>query len=115
MRGGRDLMTTGNTAEGPKIEPLVDQAMGLLGLVVGEINAAMDRIKQNQFDDLKEATRSYKDLRQALLMVFEERAKVAKLDKLEAGIAYDYALDLDAARDEIGRRLARLRDAGDGG
>jgi hypothetical protein len=48
-------------------------------------------------------------------MVFEERAKVAKLDKLEAGIAYDYALDLDAARDEIGRRLARLRDAGTGG
>ena len=108
-------MTTGNTAEEPKTELLVDQAMGLLGAIVAEINEAMDRLKQNQFDDLKDATRSYRDLRQALLMVFEERAKVAKLDKLEAGIAYDYALDLDAARDEIGRRLARLRDAGDGG
>lgn len=108
-------MTTGNTAEEPKNELMVDQAMGLLGAIVAEINASMERLKQNQFDDLKEATRSYRDLRQALLMVFEERAKVAKLDKLEAGIAYDYALDLDAARDEIGRRLARLRDAGDGG
>ena len=108
-------MTTGNTAEEPTVEPLVDQAMGLLGLIIAEINAAMDRMKQNQFDELKDAMRSCRDLRQALLMVFEERAKVAKLDKLEAGIAYDYALDLDAARDEIGRRLARLRDAGDCG
>jgi hypothetical protein len=108
-------MTTGNTAEGPKTELMVDQAMGLLGAIVAEINASMERLKQNQFDDLKDATRSYRDLRQALLMVFEERAKVAKLDKLEAGVAYDYALDLGAARDEIGRRLARLRDAGTGG
>lgn len=108
-------MTTGNAAEGPKVEPLVDQAMGLLGEIVAEITAAKERLKRNQFDGLKEAARSCRDLRQALQMALEERAKVAKLDKLEAGVVYDYALDLDAARDEIGRRLARLRDAGDGG
>ncbi|SPH17616.1 hypothetical protein DEA8626_01140 [Defluviimonas aquaemixtae] len=108
-------MTTGNAVEGPKDQSMVDQAVGLLGALIAEIDAAMERLKRNQFDELKEATRSCRDLRQALLMVFEERAKVAKLDKLEAGVAYDYALDLDAARDEIGRRLARLRDAGDGG
>ena len=106
-------MTTGNAAEGPTL--LVDQAMGLLGEIAAEIHAAMNRLKQNQFDDLKDATRSCRDLRQALLMVFEERAKVAKLDKQEAGVVYDYALDFDAARDEICGRLARLRDAGDGG
>ena len=94
---------------------MVDQAMGLLGDIAAEIHAAMERLKQNQIDDLKDASRSCRDLRQALLMVFEERTKVAKLDKQEAGVVYDYALDLDAARDEVCRRLARLRDAGDGG
>lgn len=107
-------MTTGNAAGEPKAQPMVEQAVGLLGEIIAEISAAMDRLKRNQFDELKDATRSYRDLRQALLLVFDERAKVAKLDKQEAGVAYDYALDLDAARDEICRRLARLRDAGDG-
>ncbi|MCB2129017.1 MAG: hypothetical protein KDE03_08040 [Rhodobacteraceae bacterium] len=108
-------MTTGNVTGGSTECALVDQAMGLLEQIIAEINAAMDRLKNNQFDELKDATRSYRDLRQALLYVFEERSKIAKLDRQEAGVVYDYALDLDAARDEIGRRLARLRDAGDGG
>ncbi len=108
-------MTMGHAVDGPKDQPLVDQAMGLLGEIIAEINAAMVRLKRNQIDELKDATRSCRDLRQALLLVFEERAKVAKLDKQDAGVAYDYALDLDAARDEICSRLARLRDAGGGG
>jgi hypothetical protein len=108
-------MTTGNVTDGSTENTLVEQAMGLLEQIIAEINAAMDRLRNNQFGELKDATRSCKDLRQALLYVFEERSKIAKLDRQEAGVVYDYALDLDAARDEIGRRLARLRDAGDGG
>jgi hypothetical protein len=48
------------------------------------------------------------------LLVLEERTKLAKLSQREEGIAYDYALDFDEARIEIGRRLACLRDAGSG-
>lgn len=95
--------------------PMIDQAHGLLAEIVAEINTAMNRIRLGEIDDLKDATRSLRDLRQALQMVFEERTRIAKLDKEEAGIVYDYALDLEAARTEICRRLARLRVAGDGG
>ena len=107
-------MKTETAAEEPASVSQVDQAMGLLGEVVTEINTAMTRMKRGEFDDVKDAVRSYRDLRQALQIVFEERTRIAKLDKQEAGIAYDYALDLGAARAEIGRRLSCLRIAGDG-
>jgi hypothetical protein len=48
-------------------------------------------------------------------MVMDERARVEKLRKQIAGVVGDHALDFDAARTEIGRRLACLRDAGGGG
>lgn len=54
------------------------------------------------------------DIRKALQSVINERATVEKLRKQDAGIVHDYALDFAAARDEIGRRLACLRDAGGG-
>ena len=107
-------MTEDKAAREPSPLSQVDQVMGLLGEVVVEITTAMDRMKRGEFDDVKDAVRSYRDLRQALQIVFEERTRIAKLDKQEAGIAYDYALDLGAARAEIGRRLSCLRIAGDG-
>lgn len=107
-------MKTETAATEPASASQVDQAMGLLGEVVAEISTAMSRMKRGEFDDVKDAVRSYRDLRTALQIVFEERTRIAKLDKQETGIAYDYALDLDAARAEIGRRLACLRLAGDG-
>jgi hypothetical protein len=48
----------------------------------------------------------------ALQMVMDERTRVEKLRKNVAGVVRDYAIDFDAARDEIGRRLACLREAG---
>jgi len=59
----------------------------------------------------KEAVVRIRDLGKAQQTAFEERAKVEKLKKHAAGIVHDYALDFDAARVEIGRRIARLRDA----
>ncbi|MFN6952688.1 MAG: hypothetical protein ACK4NE_08890 [Albidovulum sp.] len=94
--------------------PLVPEAMGLLDQVVVEIHTAMDRVRRGELGDLKEGVRVIRDLRSALQIVFEERAKVAKLkDDGGDGRGAGRALDLNAARAEIGRRLARLRDARD--
>ncbi len=74
----------------------------------------MERLRKGELGDLKDGVRVMKDLRAALQIVFEERAKVAKLKEDVGASGDERALDLDAARVEIGRRLARLRDAADG-
>ncbi len=75
---------------------------------------AKQKLRAGQFDEVKAAVQAVKDLKTALHLVMEERARVEKLRRQVGGVAQDHMLDFDAARDEIGRRLARLRDAGDG-
>lgn len=70
------------------------------------------RIQAGETDDLKESAKLVRDLRAATQLVLEERNRVDKFRKEAAGHVGGGALDLDAARDEIGRRLARLRRAG---
>ncbi|MDO5630452.1 MAG: permease [Paracoccus sp. (in: a-proteobacteria)] len=65
-------------------------------------------------DALKNAVAAVRDVREASQLVMQERGKVDKLRKDIAGAVGGGALDLDAARDEIGRRLACLRRAGGG-
>lgn len=63
-----------------------------------------------------EADRLAKDYGAATQTLFNERGRLENMRKKEAGVAYDYALDMAAARVEIGRQLDRIRDtAGSGG
>lgn len=56
------------------------------------------------------------DLRKAIQTVFEERHRIGKLEGKDGSCQRGGELDLDAARAEIGSRLARLRkSAGSGG
>lgn len=73
---------------------------------------AMNKVRQGEFSEVKAATQAVRDLRAAYQMVMDERTRVEKLRKQLAGAGGDHALDFDAARDEIGRRLACLREAG---
>lgn len=63
--------------------------------------------------ELKRATETAKTVRQAIHLLMEERQKLEKYRKNIAGNGGS-ELDLDAARDEIGRRLGCLRRAGAG-
>ncbi|WP_157994854.1 permease [Paracoccus tegillarcae] len=63
---------------------------------------------------LKKAITSARDVREACGHLRQERDKVDKLRKDIAGGVGGGSLDLDGARDEIGRRLACLRRAGGG-
>lgn len=62
-------------------------------------------------EDLKDAVKAARDIREAMSRLFDERDRVEKLRREIAGGVGGGALDLDAARDEIGRRLACLRRA----
>lgn len=76
---------------------------------------AMSASDWNSLDgaELKRATETAKTVRQAIHLLMEERQKLEKYRKNISGSG-DSGFDLDAARDEIGRRLACLRRAGEG-
>ncbi|SEN35055.1 hypothetical protein SAMN04488103_104261 [Gemmobacter aquatilis] len=83
--------------------------------VAQELAAATERLRQGDLE-VRGAMQAVKDLRAAFQLVMDERTRVDKLRKQVAGVAGGPGeLDFAAARDEIGRRLARLRDAGCGG
>lgn len=66
-------------------------------------------------DGLKQALRLARDLRVATQQMLEERNRIDKLRKEIAGdVGGGDVLDLEAARDEIRRRLACLRRAAGG-
>ena len=79
-----------------------------------DLSALIEKIRAGDATRAKEAAQALKDLEKALQTVFEERTKVEKLRRQDAGVVHDYALDFGTARDEIGRRLALLRAAGHG-
>ena len=82
---------------------------------VEALNTVIEDIKSGNVERSKDVAGALSLLNKALQSALDERAKVEKLRRQDAGVVHDYALDFDAARDEIGRRLARLRAAGSGG
>ncbi|WP_265500830.1 permease [Paracoccus beibuensis] len=78
--------------------------------------AELEAVKAAEIDPakLKKAMETAKTVREAVQLLMAERSKVDKLRKDIAGGVGGGSLDLDAARDEVGRRLACLRRAGGG-
>lgn len=73
----------------------------------------IDEVEAGRFEGVTEAKKATDNLMGYVRLLMEERNKVDKLRKSAAGAAGGgTGLDLGAARDEIGRRLALLRDAG---
>ncbi|MFN3642325.1 MAG: hypothetical protein ACK4TB_05295 [Gemmobacter sp.] len=72
-------------------------------------------VREEHKDNAREVMTYARDLKDALKLVLNERAAIDKLRKDYGGIGDGPGLDFDAARAEIGRRLACLRDAGGGG
>ncbi|MGN0934264.1 hypothetical protein [Falsigemmobacter intermedius] len=86
---------------------LFDLASTILRRLLEEIRA------EAPAESAKELATYTKDVSQALKLLVTERQNVEKLAREQSGGLCAGALDLGAARDEIGRRLARLRHAGD--
>jgi hypothetical protein len=100
-------------------EPPVDvlaATEGYLRETAETLVRAVQDLRANRTGDIKAAQQSVRDVRALFQMVMDERTRVEKLRKQVAGVldgaGHGHALDFDGARDEIGRRLARLRDAG---
>ncbi|KFI28060.1 hypothetical protein [Paenirhodobacter enshiensis] len=99
----------------PPAVDLLEETEVLYREIAGELAEAMRGVRRGDLKEAKVAAQAVKDLRTAFQMVMDERTRVEKLRKQVAGVVGGCELDFDAARAEIGRRLARLRDAGDAG
>ena len=73
----------------------------------------LERVKAGELGRIDELGREQAGLRRALAATVLERQHARRLKQEEDGVAEGQLLDLGAARAEIGRRLARLRDAAD--
>lgn len=102
--------------EGEAPRPLVSEA-SLLYTTAAEVFAQMIReLQGGTLDEAKRAPGYARELRQALQAVLTERTILEKLRKEHGRDGGGDAAELDfaAARAEIGRRLACLRDTADG-
>ncbi len=88
-------------------ESLMREAAEVLG-------RALQKIKAGKLEEVKATPALTRNVKDAFELVQEERGRFDKLRKQVAGTVGTRALDFHAARDEIGRRLACLRDAGPG-
>lgn len=110
---------TGTFVEGTSAQDQGQQPIDLLAFTEHHFAEAalalaqmVEAAKHSRFDDVRTAQAVVRDMKAAYQLAMEERNRVDKLRKQAAGIVHGYAIDMDAARDEVGRRLARLRDAG---
>lgn len=80
------------------------------------LHGILEEIAKGESNQAKALKPALGEMGKAAQTAFDERAKVEKRIRTQAGCGpHDYALDLDAARDEIRRRLACLRDAAGAG
>ncbi|MDJ0627307.1 MAG: hypothetical protein QNJ44_03525 [Rhodobacter sp.] len=88
-------------------EALFKEAGAILGTL-------LNKVRQEDDEAIGKARIAVKELSEAWKIAVMERNRVAEERKKARGVAGNFAIDFDAARAEIGSRLARLRAAGDG-
>lgn len=87
----------------------VEQAEQLFEHARQDLFDLIAEIKAGKTDRLKQLHPILSELRRGSWTVYDERKRAHENRKRDAGIVHDYALDFDKARDEIQRRLDRLR------
>ncbi|MFV0409560.1 MAG: permease [Paracoccus sp. (in: a-proteobacteria)] len=92
----------------------IEIASGVFRDAAEDMERLRRKLRVGDMGELKDAAAMARSLRTATQQMLEERNKVDKLRKEIAGSVGTGCFDLDAARDEIGRRLACLRRAGAG-
>lgn len=100
---------TGETAS----DRTFDEANALFHRAVGALGDLVKRLEAGEFEASADADYAVKKIDKSLELVIKERQRIEERKRKEIGAASGgIAIDFDAARDEIGRRLARLRAAG---
>ncbi len=91
---------------------LIDEAVGLLSTAAQVLSIALDDFNAGRLDQASASAGYGTELRKALDKVIGEKQCVERLRQQLGVLDPKRELDFDAARSEVGRRLARLRGAG---
>ncbi|MGC9417797.1 MAG: hypothetical protein ACP5EN_02385 [Rhodovulum sp.] len=75
------------------------------------LNDIIEEVEAGNTERARALRGALTDLGKAVQTAFDERLRVDKLLRQETGGTRDHALDLGAARIEVGRRLDRMRSA----
>ena len=76
---------------------------------IAALGELLTRLEAGEIKSKTDTATTITDARRAMQTLFDERKKVEEQRRRSAGVVHDYALDFDAARDEIRGRLDRLR------
>ena len=101
--------------EEPDPQRMLEIALQTFERAITALNDRVQALEQGELVEPKELKRLTADAGQAFRTAFDERKKLEEYRKKEAGELRAHELDFEAARNEIGRRLARLRTTGDPG
>ncbi|WP_195759893.1 permease [Paracoccus sp. S-4012] len=108
--------TGGEGREDASLGVAFDLAESLFLGCAADLERIERRLRNAEAEGCDEAVKVARALRGATEKMLEERNRVDKLRRQVAGVVEGAgSLDLNAARHEIGRRLACLRRAGGGG
>lgn len=103
---------------GPKAGPdaVLDQARAQFAMMREALSALIARIRVGDGSDEKLIETALRAYSKSFQTTLDLEVDLEKRIKARSGAADTYAIDLDAARHEVRRRLAGLRGtAGDGG
>ncbi|MCP3969419.1 MAG: hypothetical protein GY717_03705 [Rhodobacteraceae bacterium] len=115
MRGRLNKMTLikpigGSTDQDDNLR-VAEQLFAEAGVILGDL---LSRARQEDFEAAGRMKVALKELSDGCSMASRERQRVLDERRKTARIVGSYGIDFAAARDEIGRRLACLRDARNG-
>ena len=113
-RGRLGTQMANSTQDGDESgqDPSLAMALDTFDRLKAAILAYAARLQHGAPLNRSELKRLVSDFGQAYRIVSDERKKVEEYSKQETPRGVGYALDFDAARAEVGRRLDRLRAAG---
>lgn len=80
-----------------------------------KLDTATDRLISGEETTEADAKRTALNLFGMSKAFMTEKQKIEKLNRTDAGIVYDFAIDFAKAREEIRRRMVSLRKSADSG
>ncbi|MFT5000113.1 MAG: hypothetical protein ACI9ZD_002355 [Paracoccaceae bacterium] len=98
--------------QGSPAEALLRKAKEQYATISESLKRAEAKIKNGDQDEAKKVADLLRSHWKALQSTLELEIHLEKGDRERAGIVHGYALDLGAARTEVGRRMACLKAAG---
>ena len=96
-------------------EEWLETSIRILGHFRAAFERSADAMAKGDVVPARDADRQLSEYLKIVQKVMDEEAKLDERTARETGLVRERDLDLDAARAEIGRRLACLRAAGDRG